>query len=313
MHMKLFYSLICLTLLFSACGEILEENIKSDKVLLMAPGDSLQTRTYAQNFIWQEVIGARTYHLQIAQPSFDSLQTIVLDTLLKSAKFTHSLSPGNYQWRVRAENAGYQTAYSFRNFEIFPSSLAQQQVILNNPGNDLLGNKSQLAFSWSALFGAKNYTLQVDTNNFSDTTKLVLNQQLAVTTYTFGVTRDQNYQWRVRAQNDTARSAWSLVRRFTIDTKAPAQVTLSSPAKNVATTIPVNLTWQTLGDASQYELYVYGSDSTTVISNFPKSLNVGTYTFNIGNVGDRLVWRVRAKDTAGNTGIFSEYRSFLIQ
>ena len=80
--MRFFYFLIVSTLLLASCGEFLEENINSDKVSLVAPGDSLQTATYAQNFIWQDVVGARKYHLQIAQPSFDSLQTIVLDTVL---------------------------------------------------------------------------------------------------------------------------------------------------------------------------------------------------------------------------------------
>ena len=311
--MRFFYFLIALTLLLASCGEFLEENINSDKVTLVAPGDSLQTATYAQNFIWQDVAGAREYHLQIAQPSFDSLQTIVLDTVLKDTKYTYSLSPGKYQWRVMAENAGYGTAYSVRTFEVFSSTLDQQQVILNSPGNGLLSNQSQLSFSWSALFGAKTYTLQVDSNNFSDTTKMVLNQSLPGTTYTLGIAIDQDYQWRVRAQNDTARSAWSMVRRFTIDTKAPAQVVLSAPSKNAMVTLPVNLTWQTLSDASQYELYVYASDSTNVVNDFPKTLNTGTFNFNTGNAGDRFVWRVRAKDMAGNTGIFSEYRSFMVQ
>lgn len=311
--MKLFYGLFFLAVFLTACGEILEENISSDKVILLAPGDHLQTSTYAQNFAWQEVVGARTYRLQVGQPSFDSLQTLVLDTILKSARYTYSLKPGKYQWRVTAENAGYQTAQSVRSFEVFPSSLAQQEVLLNTPGNDLLSNQSQLSFSWSSVFSAKNYTLQVDSNSFSDTTKLVLNQQLTSTSYALGITKDQNYQWRVRAQNDTARSAWSQIRRFSIDTKAPAQVTLTSPAKSATVSLPVNLTWQSLNDANQYELYVYASDSTTIISTFPKTQSTSSYTFNNGNIGDRFVWRVKAKDSAGNTGIFSEYRSFVVQ
>jgi hypothetical protein len=311
--MKLVYGLCVFLLLFTACGEIFEENINSDQVTLLAPGDSLQTSTYAQNFIWQEVFGARTYHLQIAQPSFDSLRTIVLDTILRSTTYTYSLSPGKYQWRVKAENAGYQTAYSVRSLEIFPSSLAQQRVILNSPGNDLLSNQGQVSFSWSALFGAKSYTLQVDSNNFSDTTRLVLNQQLVGKSYTLSISKDQNYQWRVRAQNDTARSAWSLTRRFNIDTKSPATVVLNSPAKSASVNLPVNLTWQTISDANRYELFIYAADSTTLITSFPQTLTTGTFTFSNGNVGDRFVWRVRARDIAGNTGTFSEYRSFLIQ
>lgn len=313
MLMKLFCGLFFLAIFIMACGEILEENISSDNVILLAPGDHLQTSTYAQNFAWQEVVGARTYRLQIGEPSFDSLQMLVLDTVLKVAKYTYSLAPGKYQWRVTAQNAGYQTAESVRSFEVFPSSLAQQQVLLNSPGNDLLSNQSQLSFSWSRMFGAKSYTLQVDTNSFSDTTKLVLNQQLTVTDYTLAITKDQSYQWRVRAKNDTARSAWSQVRRFSIDTKAPAQITLNSPAKSATVSLPVNLTWQSLSDANQYELYVYASDSTTIISTFPKVQTTSSYTFNNGNIGDRFVWRVKAKDSAGNTGIFSEYRSFLVQ
>lgn len=299
--------------LFSACGEIFEEDIQAGKIQLIAPGDSLKTSTYAQNFIWQALNGARTYHLQIAEPSFDSLRTIVLDTLITTTRFTFSCQPGKYEWRVRGENAGYQTLYSKRSFQVFPSSLAQQQVILINPANELLTNQNSLSFSWSALFGAKNYTIQIDSNNFADTTKLVLNQTTASTALNYTFINDQNYQWRVRGQNDTARSAWSAVRRFKIDRLAPNAVSLLSPAKDASVSNPVNLTWQTLADASQYEVFVYQSDSTTVVSSFPRSLTGTNLSINLGTLGDRVVWRVRAKDQVGNIGAFSEYRSFLIQ
>jgi hypothetical protein len=228
-------------------------------------------------------------------------------------KYSYSLPPGKYQWRVSALNAGYETVFSKRTFEIFPSSLAKQQVILNSPANELLSNQNQLNFSWLALFGAKSYILQIDTNSFTDTTRLVLNQQqTAITNNNFSIIKDQVYQWRVRAQNDTAKSAWSIIRKFTIDTQAPAQVSLASPANNAFANNPVSLTWQSLADAQQYELYVYASDST-VLNTYPKTLTTATFIFSGGTVGNTFLWKVRAKDAVGNTGVFSSYRSFQIQ
>lgn len=310
--MRYFFCLGILVLFMASCGEFLEENINNEKVKLIAPGDSLKTSTYAQNFFWQSVVGARNYHLQIAQPSFDSLQTIVLDTILKTTKYSYSLSPGKYQWRVSALNAGYTTDFSTRTFEIFPSSLAEQQVILSSPANELLSNQDQVSFSWMALFGAKSYTLQLDTNSFSDTTRLVLNQQLGSTNYNFSIINDQNYQWRVRAQNDTAKSAWSAVRRFSIDRKAPVQVNLVSPANSAAVASPVNFIWQSISDAKQYEIYVYASDST-ILSSYPKTSTTTNFSFNGGTLGNTYLWRVRGKDAVGNIGVFSLYRSFMIQ
>ena len=307
------FALVGLIFLIFSCREVFEEDISSNQVILTAPGNNLQSRTYKQSFFWENILGARNYRLQIAQPSFDSIKTMVLDTLLSNTKYIFSMSPGKYQWRVRGENGGYQGIYSFRNIEIFPSSLSKQQVILNAPVNQFLTNKNQIFFNWAGLFGATSYILQLDTNNFVDTTKLILNQQIKETALSYTTVRDQKYQWRVRGINDTARSEWSVVQQFTIDTKPSGKVILVSPANNDSVNPPVNLSWQSLSDAKQYELFVYRADSVSLVATFPKMLTAPNYNFTEANSGDKIVWRVRARDAAGNISVFSDFRSFLIR
>jgi hypothetical protein len=114
-HLKLLLAII----LLASCEEIIEVVDISDKsVVVLAPTDTATLTITDINFSWEDVEDAEQYKLQIATPSFESANQVVLDTTITTTSFNQALELGNYEWRVRAENSDYQTTYSTQSFTI---------------------------------------------------------------------------------------------------------------------------------------------------------------------------------------------------
>jgi hypothetical protein len=308
-----------LTVLFavalSSCKDFIEPSLSKRTVNLLAPGALYQSKTYAVNFWWDEVEDATGYRLQIVTPGFNPIGALFADTLVHSNKFLFNLAPGDYQWRVRAENGSSQSSFSASGtFTVLPSSIKQQFAILSSPANNSLFNTNIVNLQWGALYGAINYRLQIDTANFADTTKLFYNARSPLLQTSMTFSDERSYQWRIRGENDTAQSRWSEIRNFAIDRTPPVQVILNAPEQDKVVTLPVSLQWAVAAGASRYKLYVLKSDSTTAYNpSFPVSQSTTSYNFNLGNSGDRVYWKVSAIDAAGNEGTASKLRSFVLQ
>jgi hypothetical protein len=311
----LFYVLITCAGLLSSCSAIIEPSISKRAVQLEAPYDQYKSNSYTINFWWDQVDDALHYRLQVVTPKFDSAASLVADTLIKGNKFSLNLSPGNYQWRVRAENGSSQTPYtSARNFTIYLSSIKQQSVQLSSPANNFLTNQGSVNFQWGSLYGATKYQLEIDTNNFVNESTIVYNQLLSGQQFNFTFPKDQTYQWRVKAQNDTAQAQWSAISQVTYDHTPPSKVSLTAPSNGLVVTMPVTLQWSQAATAVKYRLYLYKSDSTTIYNtNFPATVTTNSYSFNLGVSGDTVYWKVTAIDASGNESQASELRNFVLQ
>lgn len=315
MNCKINVFILFIGLLFTAfaCKEFLEEDIKDRQVTLLSPGNQAQIPTYTVTFLWEQLDDALEYRLQVASPDFDSVSLYHADTVVTAPKFTLSLEPGIYQWRVQARNGSSETMYTTRAFVIYESDLSKQVVVQTDPADQLLTANTALRFGWQTLFGATGYRLQIDTNNFTDPENLLYDGVLESTGHNFTIPKEQVYQWRVRAESDTSQSMWSTVRQFTYDRTPPAVPTMTAPGNNASVSSPVTLRWEAVSDAVKYQLYVYKSDSTTLYSStYPLSLEGTSHNFTSSSIGERVIWRLRATDKAGNTSGYSSYRSFMI-
>lgn len=102
-----------------SCDDIIEEvDITGESITILAPSNDVILTQGDITFSWQLVEDATTYHLQIATPTFDAASQITLDTLISKNNFVKTLEPEKYEFRVRAENSGYQTLYTIHNFSI---------------------------------------------------------------------------------------------------------------------------------------------------------------------------------------------------
>lgn len=308
--------LIGLVLALTGCKEFIEPSIDDKKVVLLAPSDGTETKEYAQIFWWDEVEDALSYRLQVVSPNFDHTVKLVLDTVVKNGtKFKSTLDPGSYQWRVKAQNGSSSTAYTTAAFTIYPTSITEQQVQLNTPVNNTVTNQSDITFKWSKLFGADTYRIQVDNsgNGFQDVSTLFLDKTTPNLEYSAVFDKDKTYQWRVQALSGTTESKWSTIQNITYDGTPPDVVLLSSPANNVSISSPVTLKWTASAGAKKYILYVYKSDLSPYSATFPVTTTALTYSFSSSNIGEKVLWEVRAIDDAGNTSAKGELRSFTIQ
>lgn len=302
-------------LILSSCRDIIEPSIANRQVQLQAPADGNQSTSYTLNFWWNEVEDALKYRLQVVSGTFDSPNSLVLDTMIKGNKFASTFTPGGYQWRVRAENGSSQTAYTTaHSFDVVFSSLKQQKPQIISPANNLLTNQESVNLGWNTIYGATKYRIQIDSNNFANESQLVYDQLTPAQQLKYVLSKDANYQWRVRAENDTAQSQWSAINYFTYDHTPPAKPAINVPANNATISLPVALNWGQVPTAARYRLYVYKSDATTPFSSsFPMTVTTSNYSFNLGTSGDQVYWRITALDAAGNESQVSELRSFTLQ
>jgi len=103
---------MCLASGLSSCTEIIEPSVAKRNVRLLAPANNYQTNRPETSFWFEPVEDALKYRLQVVSPSFDSIGQLVLDTLISNNRFTQSMEPGQYQWRVRAENGSSESPFS---------------------------------------------------------------------------------------------------------------------------------------------------------------------------------------------------------
>jgi hypothetical protein len=321
-QMKLRLPLLYLILIFfsgimllSSCDEIIEPSISKQQVQLEAPADQYMSTSYTINFWWDGVDHALSYHLQVVTPTFAAPGNLVLDTIVKNNKFSFTLNPGSYQWRVMAANGSSQTPFSApRGLTVLAGSIKQQSVQLTLPANNFITSQGTVVFQWGSLYGATAYQFELDTNNFVNESSLVSNQVIPGQQISFNFPKDQVYQWRVKAKNDTAQAQWSAVYLLTYDHTPPAQVTLAAPADGTTVSLPVALQWNAITGAAKYKLYVYKSDGVTLYdSTFPMILNTASYSFNMGSSGNKIFWTVTAVDAAGNESPAGTPSSFVVQ
>lgn len=307
--MKNISLIVCLLGLagFYSCDDFIEPELDDKTVFLIAPPDSLRSSVVTQTFWWDEVDGGETYKVQIVKGTFSYVELFVADSLVATNKFQYSLQPGNYQWRVRAENNGGNTPWSTRTLTIDSTlDLSAQIVALTSPIDNYSVNVTTGTFKWQSLYNADEYRLQVtDTASGS----LIVDITQTGTEYNYTLS-EGNYIWGVRAQNSLSISLYS-TRKLNIDLTAPSAPVLVSPLNNAILIAGANdsLTWLIDPSSVSDSLFI---DTDSVFPNPQKFFSSNTY-YIITQPAGTYFWKVKSMDQAGNQGAFSAYRKFFLQ
>lgn len=98
--------------LLTGCEEALEKTVEGKKVMLLAPTNNLVSTDTKQTFYWEPLDGAIKYQLQVVSPRFDSIVKLIADTPVIKNNLLLQLTPGVYQWRVRASSVSTVSDYS---------------------------------------------------------------------------------------------------------------------------------------------------------------------------------------------------------
>jgi hypothetical protein len=95
-----------------SCQEVFEADLASSKVVLSSPMNNEISSSTNQAFYWQQVASSNKYEIQVVSPNFDSIASVIYDTVVYNNIISLSLMPGRYEWRVMASNSTSTTSFS---------------------------------------------------------------------------------------------------------------------------------------------------------------------------------------------------------
>lgn len=199
---------------------------------------------------------------------------------------------------------------------------------LNYPtNNQVLTNYPRVAnFSWSSIYGANNYQIEIACDVcVSKTNKWLNAKTYNVVGNTFSVTvpgADNQFRWRVRAVGNMWNNQvgqWSEYRYFTFNTKT--QVKLNAPSIYLPSNggqynqSSIYFDWSDITGATKYNYEV--QKWNTVLNQWESKDSQKIYSavsavnYNISNWGDgQFRYRVNAEDNSANKSEWSAWRYF---
>lgn len=255
---------------------------------------------------WSKPIGAVLFDIE-----YDN--SIAFDTVDYSAQTAaNSFAPpavqqlsGPYFWHVRARDAaGNVSAWTApRQLTINVPSLSK--VVLSLPTNNSLSSNASHNFTWQALPYALTYDIHISTvASFSN----LVNSQAGLTalTHIMSGMPDGKYYWRVRGMNSGGPGTWSTTFTFTQDTQGPLAPTNAKPTNAAIVTGTPFFQWVRPTGATRFEVQLdellEGDFDTPVYEN----ATIAAVSFKTPlNLLGNYVWRVRARDAAGNWGPYA--------
>lgn len=294
-----------------SCGEIIfEHDISDSYVNVLAPTNNTTLTTGNISFNWETVSDADKYQIQIATPNFANAKQIVLDSLTENASYVLQLLPNNYEWRVRAVNSAFETAY-FTNVLYVDevTDFSDNHVILVSPDNNFITNKNIQSLTWQPVDGATEYRVQIwqpDTNGALENDVVINTTALE---YEF---LDGNFLWQVRAQTNTQNTAYSS-RSLLIDTKSPNTPELLNPVNGAAMSAgEITFNWlrnDISGSIEIDSIYLYND---AALNNLILKDRVQNKEYIKELSADDYYWNVQSFDEAGNKSSLSSTFNLII-
>jgi hypothetical protein len=286
---------------------------------LISPANLSAITDTTPKFSWERIKDARTYHLLVStNPALTS--PIVDASDLRSPRYivpkANALPNGTYFWGVSAQDAAGNVGpvSMVYTFTLTDAPTLPEAPDLQTPADRTITTLPAVSFGWDTVPDGDTYQIQIDNDRRFRSPEQDDTGTSGVTTYDAAPLDDGTYFWRVRAITvGGVAGDWSKTWRFTIDSTAPDAPDLKSPRNGEAThsVLPV-YKWRGARDVAFYHLQVsddsgFGTtlvnESTLTGSKFtqPAALAHGVY-----------YWRMRAEDSLGNLGGWSDVYSFTV-
>lgn len=322
--MKKTINLLLLSLLFfiSSCTkDFIVKDIKNATITINAPADSTKTPSNAITFWWDLLDGAEKYNLQIVKPNFNSTTQLLVDTNITTNKFNYTFTPGTYQWRIKATNAGGNTAYITRTLIIdTTSNLAYASVSLISPMSNSVTVNNNIFFSWNPLYAANHYELTL-TNTTTNSITTISN----ISSVSYNITcptplgSEEKYSWQVKAFNSFSQTFNNTVHSFKIDRKPPLSPSIIYPntyAPSFGDT--TYLKWSRGSSDVDHDIISISTDSTFVSVSASQTINtlaptrINTF-YTYSGTPTKYWWQVVSVDSVGNTSLPSVSKRFYLK
>lgn len=316
-----FVGLILLVVTGSSCEKIIAKDITNVTPILITPSleDTLDTNPI--HFKWEEVEGAENYRLEVVSPSFGSVHSFDVDSMITGTDFFIDLDSNEYEVRLTALNAGYTSVTTpARKFWLTSNSTSGTGgLVLTTPlngayVNDLFDGQ----FAWTtgspvtscefSLRKGSSFAAGVEIENLTNISSSLITYQ--------GSLEEGEYHWGVIAHYTSGESTPYVVQNFFVDTVLPPLATLISPANiGIENQGSVTFTWSLGNDTGGVQSPVSAvievandvgftdiieSDSVTGTTH-DFTLTIGTY-----------YWRVKTIDEAGNETTYTSPNQFTV-
>ncbi len=306
--------MLFISLSLFGCKDFIEKNISEETPVLILPANNATINANPVHFKWEELEGATNYRIEIVSPDFANVQSFPLDSIVTGTNFFFGLDSAQYEIRITAMNAGFNSKPSaIKRFWVGTSQGGANSVTLLNPAADVYENESfDGKFSWNPITSTavSSYTFELhETNSFGGAYVGQPINQLGITAITVPDAvgtelEDGPYCWGVKAYFVNGGETEFSKRVFYIDKTAPGLAVLNLPTNNFTVGAGnVDFTWTLpaqganqspiqskleiatdTGFSNLVEVIPYSTATT-----YPRTMTPGTY-----------YWRVIVKDEAGN-------------
>jgi subtilisin family serine protease len=204
-------------------------------------------------------IGFNIYRfVQTGEEEFGDTVQVNQQLILDSTFTDFSVLPDStyyYVYRVLQTNLQESDDSKIASAMAIGSTLLPPNLLF--PPEDSTNMATTITLDWDEPSGAEEYVLQIATDQYY--TDIILDVEgILSSNYTVqGLTNNQWYYWRVKAEGVQGTSLWSNIWAFHTKPRLPLQPTLVYPSDN-ANQIPtsVNLDWNEAQYATHYQLQV---------------------------------------------------------
>lgn len=181
---------------------------------LIFPSSNAQGILNGNTFQWSTISDAVLYTLEISTDSLFSSFAFKKNAGLNSKAVSLLSSGTTYYWRVKANNGGYESAFS--PVSIFTTASPAQLI---SPVDNSTNVPINPVMQWSTVPNVNSYRLQIATTDSFSLTSLVINQGgITSTSRQVNLVPNTQYYWRVNFISAGAQGFYSSVFSFTTGT-----------------------------------------------------------------------------------------------
>ncbi len=276
----------------------------------LSPANGSATTDTTPGLSWNAVPGAVSYEIQIAgsQNGLNSA-TAVPVTGTNYTPAADLMSNKVHYWRVRAvdgekQRGDWSTAHSLN---------VQGTVGGLSPADGESTADTTPDFSWNTVTGADSYEIQIAGSQAGLDTALIHSTPAENYTPAAALTNNATHYWRVRAVygSSSQKGLWSTAHSLSVKWGA---ISWLSPADGASTadTTP-NFSWDAVVGAAHYEIQIADSQDGLPGAAAVSVTGAAAYTPGTALTNNTThYWRVRAVDSSGQAGSWSEAYSLVL-
>ncbi len=253
--------------------------------------------TTSPSFRWMPVNNAFSFQLQVSTSNaFAEFEHDVIITDSNELQLDLSNGLTNYYFRIRSANNLGESDWS--DIATFRTRLAYPLAISPEMSQNGLG--SSVDFVWNAVPQAQSYWLQIANSVNFENTLIADESGLSQTSFSVSGLSDNNtYYWRLKAERVGSESDWSPVRQFTVNLP-PASPLPVAPEDGLvgSDTLSVKFQWGPVLSASGFQIQI-STDSLYNDTSIDQVTSSTSIVIPKLNSNTTYYWRVRASNIGG--------------